>query len=157
MFLSFLSCDADVVESLRAGGQDVYGNPAELTIYEGVGAPCRCCLDNVPYGKEMLICAARLFLHDCSLMLKPARFSCALIVACRLRETIVRRFLKYSPIFLVKAYNADQRIMYGTGQITESKMVAQYAQELFDRGDVSFVDVRSAKNNCFFTRIVTQE
>ena len=90
-------------------------------------------------------------------MLKPARFSCGLIVVCRLRGNDRPPVLKYLPTFLVKAYSADQRIMSGTVQNTESKMVAHYAQELFDRGDVSFVDVHSAKNNFFLTRNVAQE
>ena len=46
---------------LRAGGGDAYGNPAERTISDGEGNPCRHCLGFVPKGEEMLILAHRPF------------------------------------------------------------------------------------------------
>ena len=59
--------------------------------------------------------------------------------------------------FLVKAYSSDHRIAYGTEQITTSEAVAQYAKDLFDRDCVAFVDLRSAENNFFLTRIIRSQ
>jgi hypothetical protein len=64
--------------------------------------------------------------------------------------------LTTSPDYLVKAYGGNDRIVYGTGQITAHADIAAYAAQLLDRDDVAFVDVRSARNNCFLTRIVQQ-
>lgn len=58
-----------------------------------------------------------------------------------------------SPDYLVKGYTAEERIRYGTGKIVPLTEVSQYAETLLEREDISFVDVRSARNNCFQARI----
>jgi hypothetical protein len=59
-----------------------------------------------------------------------------------------------SPDYLLKGYTADQRIRYGTGKIVAKAEIASYAADLLARDEISFVDVRSARNNCFQARIV---
>jgi hypothetical protein len=54
---------------------------------------------------------------------------------------------------LLKAYSVDERIIYGTGQITARSGIEGYARSLLARDDVAFVDIRSAKNNCWQVRI----
>jgi hypothetical protein len=61
--------------------------------------------------------------------------------------------LQSSPDYLLKAYSADDRITYGTGQITAAKKIVAVASGLLERGNAAYVDVRSAQNNCFQTRI----
>ena len=61
--------------------------------------------------------------------------------------------LTTSPDYLLKAYGPNHRIIYGTGRITAFDDVQGYAAQLLSRGDVAYVDVRSARNNCFLTRI----
>lgn len=46
------------------------------------------------------------------------------------------------------------RIRYGTGRVVAKGELAAYAQGLLDDPDIAFVDVRSARNNCFQCRIV---
>lgn len=153
MTLTYLPYNADEVASLRAGGADAYGNPAERAISSGVGTPCRNCLKNVPEGSEMLICAARPFpgLHPYA-ETGPV-FFCA--DECTPHTgTDVPPILETSPDYLVKAYDRTDRIIYGTGQITPKAQVADYARQLFEQDTVAYVDVRSARNNCFLTRIV---
>ena len=58
-----------------------------------------------------------------------------------------------SPDYLLKAYCADERIIYGTGQITPKGDVPAYADALLARDDVAFVDLRSARNNCWQVRM----
>jgi hypothetical protein len=58
-----------------------------------------------------------------------------------------------SAAYLLKGYSADERIIYGTGQITPKEDVESYAATLLARADVAFVDLRSAKNNCWQVRI----
>lgn len=153
MTLTYLPYDTAVVASLRAGGPDAYGNPAERAISDGSGAPCRSCLHNVPAGAEMLICAARPFddLHPYA-ETGPV-FFCADECTPYDGQT-VPPVLQTSPDYLLKAYDRTDRIIYGTGQITPRDAVAAYAASLLDRDDVAYVDVRSARNNCFLTRIV---
>lgn len=65
--------------------------------------------------------------------------------------------LKSSPDYLLKGYTADERIRYGTGKIVTQADLPSYATELMQRDEISFVDVRSARNNCFQLRIVRDD
>ena len=153
MQITYLSYDAATVAGLRAGGPDAYGRAAERTISNGQGTPCRCCLKDVPKGAEMLIVAARPFdgLHPYA-ETGPI-FLCADDCTPFDGET-VPPILTTSPDYLVKAYDQDQRIVYGTGQVTRAGDIADYARSLLARDGIAHVDVRSARNNCFMTRIV---
>ena len=153
MNLVFQPLEQETVENLRAGGPDAYGNLAEHAISTGTGTPCRCCLDNVPKGAAMLICAARPFPTLQPYAETGPIFLCAdrcTPFAGNTEPPILRN----SDSFLLKGYDAEHRIIYGTGQITQASAVAHYAKDLFDRAEVAFVDVRSATNNCFLTRII---
>ncbi len=153
MTLTYLPYAAETVASLRAGEADVYGNPAERTISSGVGTPCRSCLRNVPEGAEMLICAARPFTDLHPYAETGPIFLCA--DHCTPHDpATLPPILENSPTFLLKAYDNDERIIYGTGQITPKDQIARYAARLFEQDAVAYVDVRSARNNCFLTRIV---
>ena len=50
-------------------------------------------------------------------------------------------------------YTADERILYGTGKVTATPDIPNYAAELLDRPGIAFVDIRSAANNCFQCRV----
>jgi len=54
---------------------------------------------------------------------------------------------------LLKGYDRDDRIIYGTGRIVKSADVAEAASGILDRDEVNYVHVRSALNNCFSCRI----
>ncbi len=150
--ISFQSYDAATVAALRAGGADVYGRPAERAMSDGKGKPCRCCLAQVPAGAEMLICAARPFPALQPYAETGPIFLCA--AECDAFDGAgVPPILQTSPTYLLKAYDVDHRIVYGTGQITPAAEVSDYAETLLQMDGVAFVDVRSATNNCFLTRI----
>lgn len=147
-----ISYDADFVASIRAGGPDANGQPAERAISDGQGKPCRCCLSTVPAGDEMLILAARPFPKPQPYAEQGPIFFCAEDCAPWQGEGMPP-ILGVSPDYLVKAYSKDDRIIYGTGRITPQAQIEPYANTLFDRDDVAYIDVRSAVNNCFLTRI----
>ena len=65
--------------------------------------------------------------------------------------------LTSSPDYLLKGYSEDQRIVYGTGKVVAKGEVEAYAAALLDRDGIAFVDVRSARNNCFQVRIVRSD
>ncbi|MDX8353280.1 DUF1203 domain-containing protein [Cognatiyoonia sp. IB215182] len=153
MTLTYLPYDDDEVARLRAGEPDAYGNPAERAISSGVGTPCRSCLRNVPEGAEMLVCAARPFSDLQPYAETGPVFFCADECMPHAGDA-VPAILETSPDYLVKAYDRTDRIIYGTGQITPKAEIAEYAARLFEKDEVAYVDVRSARNNCFLTRIV---
>ena len=54
---------------------------------------------------------------------------------------------------LIRGYGADNRILYGTGEVVAMEDVAETAAGLLDRGEVAYVHLRSASNNCYQCRI----
>ena len=150
--ITFLPLPGDTVNALRNGGPDAYGCPPEKAVSDGDGNPCRHCLDFIPKGAEMLILAYRPFDALQPYAETGPIFLCA--HDCRPWTGTGIPPMLDSPDYLLKAYTADQRIRYGTGKIVPKDEIAAYAAQLLARDEISFVDVRSARNNCFQTRIV---
>ena len=140
-----------VSATLRAGGPDAFGNAAEHAVSDGTGTPCRHCLRIVPEGEAYLIAAHKPFSTTQPYSEIGPIFLCER--DCPAPSDGVPDVLVASPSYLLKAYSADERIIYGTGAITPVGEVEGYAASLLGRPDVAFVDVRSAKNNCWLTRI----
>lgn len=150
--LTYSPLDTATVEALRAGGLDAYGNAAERSTSSGAGNPCRHCLCNIPQDTGMLILAHRPFEGQHPYAETGPIFLCE--AACTAHSgTEVPAILTTSPNYLLKAYTADERIHYGTGKIVDAADVSIYAAQLLDDPDNAFVDVRSARNNCFQLRI----
>lgn len=150
--ITFHPMPTEIVENLRAGGPDANGLPAEKAVSDGTGMPCRHCLKNIPQGAGMLILAHRPFstLHPYA-ELGPI-FLCA--AACNaFADDALPPILGTSAGYLLKGYTAEERIRYGTGKIVAPNDIRTYAADLLAREDIAFVDVRSASNNCFMTRI----
>lgn len=152
MQIEFTGYDAVFVASVRSGGVDANGQVAERTVSDGGGNPCRSCLHDIPKGAGMLICAGRPFAALHPYAETGPIFLCADDCAPWLGKG-VPPVLTTSPDYLVKAYSADERIIYGTGQITLSGNILDVAGQLLSRDEVAFVDIRSSRNNCFQTRV----
>ncbi len=149
--LTYLPYAADLAACLRAGGGDTCGMPAERVVSDGRDTPCRVCLDDVPAGAEMLIAAARPFdvpgpcaeTDPIFLVPTPARWP----------GPGLPPVLAISSVYLLKGYDAAGRIVYGTGSIAAGAQIQIHAGALPERADISWIDVGSARNNCFLTRI----
>ena len=142
---------SQVAGDLRAGGADAFGNAAEHAISSGTGTPCRHCLRIVPESEAFLIAAHKPFTTTQPYSEIGPIFLCE--AECAAPTGALPEVLTASPDYLLKAYSTDERIIYGTGAITRQDEVESYAATLMARPDVAFVDVRSAKNNCWLTRI----
>lgn len=151
MPLTYLPYDPAWVASLRAGGTDAYGLPAERTVSDGGGNPCRHCLCDIPKGVAMLICAARPFPEPQPYAETGPIFLCA--DCAPYQEGAMPPVLANRTECLLKAYGADNRIIYGSGQITPTDEIERYCETLFMDAKVAYVDARSASNNCFTLRI----
>lgn len=150
--IKFLPLPSDKVKALRAGGRDAYDCPPETAVSDGEGNPCRHCLGFIPKGAGMLILAYRPFDEAQPYAETGPIFLCA--DECSPWSGAGVPPILESPDYLLKGYTVDQRIRYGTGKIVARDDIANYAAELLARDEISFVDVRSARNNCFQTRIV---
>lgn len=140
-------------ESYWSGGLDAHGLKPERHISDGTGTPCRHCLDAVVQGETYLILAycpfaemqpyaevGPIFLHA-----KPCN-------AYRQNEAIPAMYLDGEPRIL-RGYDRDNRIIYGTGKVVPPRDMAHYAGALLGDPAVAYVHVRSSMNNCFAFRI----
>lgn len=152
--MHFTPLDQTFVDSIRAGGPDAYGAAAEHHVSDGDGTPCRSCLAHVPKGKGLLILAARPFPAPQPYAETGPIFLCE--DPCTPWTADPGRGLPpalSSPEYLLKAYTHEDRILYGTGRIVPQAEIEDYAATLLSDPAVAYVDVRSARNNCFQTRI----
>ena len=163
--LNALECDPEVevplpyAEATVVGGNTVFadanGQPAERIVSTGPGHPCRSCLRNIDEGDAMLIFAARPFPEP-----QPYAETGPVFLhadACPEWDGAgVPPILETSPDYLVKGYTPDHRILYGTGAIIPAADLARAINERLARSDIAFVDIRSARNNCFQARAVRE-
>ncbi|GAA6160720.1 DUF1203 domain-containing protein [Ruegeria sp. HU-ET01832] len=140
------------VRALQAGGPDAYGASPERAVSEGAGNPCRHCLQNIPEGKEMLILAHRPFSETQPYAETGPIFLCA--APCEQYEgDEMPEILTTSPDYLLKGYGLDDRIVYGTGEITPTDRIGAKISDIFARPDVAYIHIRSARNNCYQARV----
>lgn len=151
--ITFLAMPTAEARHFQSGGLDAYGLPPERRISDGDGVPCRHCLEDVAKGEPYLILAYRpfpalqpyaetgpIFLHADPCVRAEVRASVPPMLARRRAH-------------LVKGYGADDRIVYGTGQVVASADLETEAARILERPDVAYVHVRSAVNNCYTCRI----
>lgn len=152
MTVHFRAMPTALVTALRTGSPDAYGLAVERVTSDGGGNPCRHCLSDIPKGAEMLILSHRPFegLHpyaetgpiflcgECDRW--PDGPALPPVIAHR-RE------------MLVKGYDANERIRYGTGQITATADIAAYCATLLNDSETATTHLRSATNNCYICRV----
>ncbi len=150
--IQYVAMPTDTVRAYQNGAPDAYGAAPERAVSDGGGNPCRHCLRDIPKDAGMLVLAHRPFegLHPYA-ETGPI-FLCAEACA-RGGGAAVPEVLQTSPDYLLKGYSSDDRIVYGTGAITLSERLSDYAAEVFANPDVAYIHVRSARNNCYQARI----
>lgn len=151
--IRFVALPTNVVSALQADGPDAnHQTPEHAISTGGDGVPCRHCLDFVEAGAPYLILAHRPFTTvqpyaECGPIFLHA-------AACeRYAATTELPPMLGSDQYILRGYNNEERIIYGTGQIVPTAQISECAQALFERADVAYIHVRSATNNCFQCRI----
>ena len=148
----FTALPTEIVNAYRAGGGDAFGNPPERHISKGAGNQCRHCLRHIPDGAEMLVMAHKPFAEEHPYSEVGPLFICA--DDCeRGGGTDLPETLSSSPDYLIKGYSSDDRIVYGTGIVTPTPDMLGSIASIFDNPDVSYIHVRSARNNCYQARV----
>ena len=152
MPISFVALDTSLVRSLQAGGGDANGQTPERHLSPGSGIPCRHCLTPVAAGKPYLILSHRpfpapqpyaeqgpIFLHAEPCPRHPPSAELPAMLT--------------SEHYLMRGYSADDRIVYGTGQIVATGAMVATAEALLADPRLAYIHVRSAANNCFLCRL----
>ncbi|SFM45173.1 DUF1203 domain-containing protein [Shimia aestuarii] len=153
MSIQFQALPTDTVTAIRTTGLDAHGHPVERHRSDGGAYPCRHCLGETPPGQDYLILAHRPFQRLHAYTETGPIFLCADACTRAAPSPHVPAILK-SPSYILRGYDAKERIIYGTGQVTPTNLIADYATQLLALADIAFVDVRSAANNCFQCRVV---
>ena len=153
MPIRFLPMPTETAAAYRAGAPDANGQPPERAVSDGGGNPCRHCLRMIPEGAPMLILAYRPFATLQPYAETGPVFLCAAPCPAHAGHGLPE-VLTASPDYLLKGYRADERIAYGTGRVTPRAELAAYAETVLADPAIAFVDVRSARNNCWQARIV---
>jgi hypothetical protein len=153
MLIRFIALPTDAVRALQRGGKDAYGFAPERKVSDGDGVPCRHCLRTVPAGKPYLVLAYRPFPALQPYAETGPIFLCADECDRAPESDVLPDIFRPTPDYIVRAYGADDRIVYGTGAVTPTQSICGRAHELFERDDVAYVHVRSARNNCYQCRV----
>ena len=151
--VKFVSMPTDITRAYQAGAPDANGQVPERHISDGDGIPCRHCQQDVVAGEPYLILNYRpfpapqpyaetgpIFLHAAECPRYPEVAELPPVIA-------IRR------LFLLKGYNAADRIVYGTGQLVAPADLSAAAASILARDDVAYVHARSGTNNCYQCRI----
>jgi hypothetical protein len=151
MQMRYVAIPTDVARHYQARGVDANGQAPERAVSDGGGNPCRHCLQMIPAGAGMLVLAHRPFPAPQPYAEVGPIFLCA--DPCMAGGGEARPEALASPDYIVRGYGADDRIVYGTGGVVLTAAIPARAGELFTDPHVSYVHVRSARNNCYQLRI----
>ena len=154
MSFSFEPMDDATAARFRSGGADSYGNTPERRISDGAGVPCRRCMRMVGRDEPYLIVAWRPFtrLHAYA-ETGPVLLHADDCAPGRIEPDGLPAFLT-SPDYILRGYDADERIVYGTGGVIARDSIPARIEELLDAPGVTSVHIRSSRNNCYHCKAV---
>lgn len=140
------------IEHLQNGGADAYGMAPERHVSDGSGLPCRATLTMIPRGAPYLVAAYRPFKG-----LNPYTETGPIFLGADAVPEVppspeLPAFLT-SLDYIVRGYDMSERIVYGTGGVIATDWIIARCQVLLEMPEVSFVHIRSARNNCFHCRV----
>jgi hypothetical protein len=151
--LHFAAMPSDTAAAYRNGAPDANGQAPERHVSDGSAIPCRHCLAPVKKGDPYLILAHRPFPA-----LQPYAEAGPIFLhaeACsRYPETAeVPGMYRHWQHVLMRGYDHDDRIVYGSGQVVPVDKIEIVAANLLDRDDIAYLHLRTAQYNCYQCRI----
>ena len=149
--MHYVAMPTGAARAYQAGGMDANGQEPERRVSDGGGNPCRHCLRMIPEGAGMLVLAHRPFPSLQPYAEVGPIFLCA--ETCEAGGGEARPEMLASSDYIVRGYGADDRIVYGTGGVVATGAIPARAEVLFADPRVSYLHVRSSRNNCYQCRI----
>ena len=151
--IRFVAMPTEQARAYQRGAPDAYGNPPERRISDGSGIPCRHCLRHVAAGEDYLTFAYRPFATLQPYAETGPVFLHASECARAPEGDVLSPMFRATPDYILRGYSADDRIVYGTGGVVPTHKICGRAHEIFERAEVAYVHMRSARNNCYQLRI----
>ncbi|MCE8009396.1 DUF1203 domain-containing protein [Aestuariivita sp.] len=152
MKIAFQGLPTAQVMAAKIAGTDAYGQKIERHPLQEETYPCRHCLGPIAAGTDLLILAWKPFEATHAYTETGPIFLCGEDCKAAPPSDKAPDILR-APQYLVRGYSADERIVYGTGQVLATQEIADYATQLLHDRGIAFVDVRSAANNCYQCRV----
>lgn len=152
MMIRFQAIPSAEARRLQRGGRDANDQVPERKVSDGGAVPCRYCLRRVPKDRPYLVLAHRPFTTIQPYAEQGPIFLCADECPDGSTNDELPAFLA-SERYIVRGYDAGERIVYGTGQVTPTGDIMDYCRDLLGRTGIAFVHVRSATNNCYHVRV----
>ncbi|MEE9313868.1 MAG: DUF1203 domain-containing protein [Rhizobiaceae bacterium] len=152
--LKFSGLPTNEANRLRAGGVDHHNQPPESQTSDGNGNPCRHCLGFIDKGENFLVLSHRPFQS-----IQPYAEQGPIFLHaenCPAHQSVAEKLppvLHDSRSYLLRGYDQDERIVYGSGGMVEHENIITHAKELFQNPRIRFIHVRSSSNNCWQARI----
>jgi hypothetical protein len=153
MLIRFTALPTNEVRTLQRGGHDAYGLLPERRVSDGDGVPCRHCLRTVAAGKPYLVLAYRPFPALQAYAETGPIFLCAEACDRAPESDVMPAIFKPTPDYIVRGYDHEDRIVYGTGAVVATDKICGRAHELLERENIAYLHMRSARNNCYQCRI----
>ena len=154
MHFEFQPMDAPTAAHFRNGGDDANGNAPERQVSSGAGVPCRRCMKMVGKGEPYLVAAWRPFgaLHAYA-ETGPVFLHAEPCTPDPVGPGELPPFL-LSPDYILRGYDADERIVYGTGGVIAREEILARIGRLLAEPGVEAVHIRSSRNNCYHCKAV---
>src|SRR5512147_2046668 len=131
----FVALDTESVRVLQNGGPDANGQQCESATSAGNGTPCRHCLRQIEAGERYLILSFRPFPAPQPYAEQGPIFLHARKCNRHDGDGNVPEMLQ-SPQYIVRGYDADDRIVYGTGKVIPTERIPDYSEDLFANPEV---------------------
>lgn len=144
----FKGMPSDQAGHLRDGGNDAHGQTPQIAVSDGDGLPCRHCMQMIEKGAAYLIVSHKPFSTTQPYAEQGPIFLHAEFCAAYKDDGNLPSVFD-SPTFIIRGYDASERIISGTGSVVERRSVVSKSQQLLDNPQARFVHIRSASNNCW--------
>ncbi|MCZ4282855.1 DUF1203 domain-containing protein [Kiloniella laminariae] len=151
--IRFVAMPSDKARAYQSGTADENGQEPEVHISDGEGNPCRHCLKYVAKDEQVLLLSYRPFHRKRPFAETGPIFLHANSCERAIESDVVPEVLEGRDSILIRGYDVDERIIYGTGEIVSSQALKAQCLKLFEQPDVAYIHVRSATNNCYSCRI----
>lgn len=151
--IRFVALPTAIVRAYQNGAPDANNQRPERHIAQETGLPCRHCLREIEVSEPYLILAHRPF-PDVQPYAELGPIFLHAEACERHAETTdaPAMFLSWERL-LIRGYNAQNRIIYGTGEVVAPSQIVAAAEQLFARPELAYIHMRSATNNCYQCRI----
>ena len=153
MIPRFIALPTAEVLALQAGGPDAHGQMPERQISDGDGVPCRHCLTRVAKGEPYLVLAYRPFPGGQPYAETGPIFLHAELCPRFEGTGTVPEILTERPEFVMRGYDARDRIVYESCTIAPGDRILEDAGRLLEMPRVEYLHVRARASTCYQCRV----